>query len=186
VAEDMEEELRMLDVKLKQLKLDYEQYFLGTRPREPQQQRSEIQKIVLRFQNSPINNTANRFKFNSINNRFQSFKRQWDSVLRQIEAGTYKRHIFKADLRDKERGIDPNAKPARAASGGAAKKTDLFETYREAAQACGQSTSGLTREKLASVVAKQEKALKAKLGCDKVNFKVVVKDGKVKLKASAG
>jgi hypothetical protein len=30
---DTEEELRDLDRKLKQLKLDYERYFLGTRPR---------------------------------------------------------------------------------------------------------------------------------------------------------
>ena len=32
---EIDEELRMLDHRLKQLKLDYEQYFLGSRPREP-------------------------------------------------------------------------------------------------------------------------------------------------------
>ena len=30
-----EEELRELDRKVKQLRVDYERYFLGTRPREP-------------------------------------------------------------------------------------------------------------------------------------------------------
>jgi len=32
----------------------------------------------------------------------------------------------------------------------------------------------------------QEAALRKKLGCDKVDFRVVVESGKVKLKASAG
>ena len=39
--------------------------------------------------------------------------------------------------------------------------------------------------KLAAALAKQEAELKMKLGCEKVSFKVVVQDGKVKLKAAA-
>jgi hypothetical protein len=35
-----DEELKMLEIRLNQLKLDYEKYFLGTRPTEPAQQRS--------------------------------------------------------------------------------------------------------------------------------------------------
>ena len=97
----MEEELRLLENKLKQLKLDYEQYFLGSRPREPQQLRREIQKAIAIHSQVPIRNTALRFRFNAINSRYQAFKRQWDQTLRQIEAGTYQRHVFKADLRDR-------------------------------------------------------------------------------------
>ena len=80
-----EEELKMLEIKLNQLKLDYEKYFLGTRPTEPAMQRAEIQKIVIKWANTRITNTAQRFKFNSLNGRYQAFKRQWDNILRQIE-----------------------------------------------------------------------------------------------------
>ena len=52
--------------------------------------------------------------------------------------------------------------------------------------ATGQSTSGLTAAKLQKAIAKQEAALKKKLGCERVNFKVVVQGGKVRLKAAAG
>jgi hypothetical protein len=110
-----DEEVKILEVRLTQLKLEYEKYFLGTRPTEPAQQRSEVQKTVLKFSNMRITNTAQRFKFNSLNGRYQAFKRQWDNILRQIEAGTYKRHVFKADLHDRERGLDSPS------SGGAAK-----------------------------------------------------------------
>jgi hypothetical protein len=52
--------------------------------------------------------------------------------------------------------------------------------------ATGQDTSGLTRAKLQAAISKQEAALKKKFGCDRVDFKVVVKDGRVRLKAAAG
>lgn len=186
-APTSEEELKMLELKLNQLKLEYEKYFLGTRPIEPSQMRSEVQKIVIKWSNTRITNTAQRFKFNSLNGRFQAFKRQWDNILRQIEAGTYKRHVFKADLRDRERGLAPPALgggPAKA--GGAKDSGDLFETYRDAMMATGANTKGLTPEKLQKAIAKQEAAIKKKYGCDRVDFKVVVTDGKVKLKAAAG
>jgi len=184
-----EEELKMLEAKLTQLKLEYEKYFLGTRPTEPSQARSEVQKMVIRWSNTRItNNTALRFKFNSLNGRYQAFKRQWDNILRQIEAGTYKRHVFKADLRDRERGIGVaggsagGPKPAIVGDG----RADLFETYRDAMVATGQNAKGLTPEKLQRALAKQEAAIKQKYGWDRVDFKVVVTDGKVKLKATAG
>ncbi len=41
-----DEDLQELDRKVKQLKLDYERYFLGTRPREPIVARREIQRFV--------------------------------------------------------------------------------------------------------------------------------------------
>jgi hypothetical protein len=177
-----EEDLHVLDVKVKQLKLDYEQYFLGSRPREPGQLRGEVQKLIQLYSSTPIQNTALRFRFNSINSRFQAFKRQWDNILRQIEAGTYKRHVFKADLREKQRGAGGAAPSdaARPATGG-----DLFASYRDAALACGQDVSKLTPEKLERVISKQRDAVRQKLGCDDVDFRVVVQEGNVKLKAQA-
>ncbi len=183
----LDEELTILENKVKQAKLEYEQYFNGTRPREPQLLRGEIQKTILKYTNQPIQNTAGRFRFNSINSRFQAFKRQWDTVLRQIDAGTYKRHVFKADLHDRERGLGVGGPGKGApAGGGGESKGELFEAYRDARLACGESVKGLTPAKLQAVISKQEKAVKAKLGCDRVNFRVVVEKGKVKLKASAG
>jgi hypothetical protein len=186
-----EEEMKLLEIRLNQLKLDYEKYFLGTRPTEPAMQRAEVQKFVIKWSNTRITNTALRFKFNSLNGRFQAFKRQWDNTLRQIEAGTYKRHIFKADLHERERAMAAESGTSAPHKGGAAGRSgadepDLFETYRDAMLATGQDTSSLSREKLQRALAKQEAALKQKLGCEKVDFKVVVKGGKVKVSAAAG
>jgi hypothetical protein len=185
-VDSAEEEIKILEIKMHQLKLDYEKYFLGTRPTEPAMARAEVQKMVIRFSNARIPNTALRFKFNSLNGRYQAFKRQWDNTLRQIEAGTYKRHVFRADLHDRERGIAPDEKSTRRVATSGGQDTDIFETYRDAMLATGQDASGLTRAKLQKAISRQEAALRKKLGCERVDFKVVVEGGKVRLKAAAG
>ena len=181
----IDEDLKLFEHKLNTLRLDYERYFLGTRPREPMMARQEIQKFVTVWANQPIQNTAVRFKFNSVNSRYQALKRQWDNVLRQMEAGTYKRDVFKANIRERPQddpsSRTPNHDGAISSANAGAK---LIDSYLEAAEACGQSVKGLSAKKLQSVVDKQTTALRKKMGCDDVSFRVVVQDGKVKLKAS--
>jgi len=188
VAETFDEELTTLDHKVKTLKLEYEQYFTGNRPREPQQLRAEVNKFIIRTLSTPIQNTAQRFRFNSVNSRFQTFKRQWDLILRQIDQGTYKKHLFKADLHDRERGVgaDASASPKKGKAPGTGNVNELFETYRDALMATGQDVSKISPAKLQAAIRKQETAAKKKLGCERVEFEVVVQDGKVKLKAAAG
>lgn len=188
---EITEELRMLDVKLKALKRDYEQYFLGSRPREPANSRAEMQKAMIRLSSGLIKNTGERFKFNTLNSQFLTYKRHWDDTLRRMENGTYKRHIFKANLHERERGISEDPKPAANATakakrgGDRGSDGDIFNSYIEAAKSCGQSTAGLTPAKLQAVMEKQAGAIKKKLGVKKVKFRVEVVDGKVKLKARA-
>ena len=100
---DVAEDLQLLDVKLKMLKNEYEQYFLGSRRREPFLLRGEVQKMVSYYANVPIRNTGYRFHFNNLRARFFAFRRHWDRILREIEEGRYERQIFQANLGD----IDP-------------------------------------------------------------------------------
>lgn len=173
-----EEELEILSRKLNALKLAYEQYFLGSRPREPARERDEVNKLVLTYSNTSIQNTALRFKFGSINSRYQAFKRQWSDTLRKIEDGTYKRHRFRADLRGR------NSAPADAREAPPPNDRDaIFSAYVEARRACGQSTANLTPAKLDAVLKKQEDALRRRYGDAEVSFRVVVEDGQARLKA---
>ena len=180
-----DEDLTILEHKLNALKLDYERYFLGTRPREPVMARQEVQKTVITWANTPIQNTAVRFKFNSINSRYQAMKRQWDNILRQMEAGTYKRDVFKANIR-RPGAAPPKSDRKRRGRGVTSIRagSQLIDSYLDAAQACGQNVKGLTAKRLQAVVDKQTAALKKRMGCKDVSFRVVVQEGKVKLKAS--
>jgi hypothetical protein len=178
---DSEDELTQLDIKINQLKQAYEQYFLGNRPREPLQDRAAIDKIVARRMSQPSQNTADKFKFSSLCQRLQTHKRVWGETVRKMEAGTYQRHKFKADLHEKDQGSMVAPAAGRKEGPGA---PDLFNSYVEAARGCGQDVSKLTRKQLDAVVAKQGAALRSKLGCENVDFHVIVRNGKVKLKAT--
>ena len=171
-----EEDLRILDTKITQLKLDYERYFLGTRPREPVMGRSEVEKLIIVYSNQAIQNTALRFKFSSINARYQAYKRQWTEVLRKMEQGTYTRHRFKADLHGRE--------PVAPEAPGAPAKDSLFSEYRDARLACGENVKSLNHQKFEKLIDKQRTALRERYGNAEFRFRVVVEQGKVKLKAS--
>jgi hypothetical protein len=183
---DIEADLHLIDVRIKQLKLEYEQYFMGTRKREPLQTRGEVQKYVQLYAQSPIKNTGMRFKFSNLRSRFFTFRRHWDATLRKIEAGTYERHLFKADLKDRARNESHDRAKASAENRESFDdRGDVFDAYISAREATGQGAKGVTREKLDALLAKQESAIREKYGAKKVRFKVVVENGKAKLKATA-
>jgi len=184
---DTETDLQMLDVKLKQLRMEYEQYFLGARKREPQLLRGEVNKVVAHYANAPIRNTALRFLFNNLRARYFTHKRLWDETCRKIEDGTYERHLFKADLHERDRA--KKQKPGGAAKAAAATppatgEDALFTEYVGARANTGQGAAGLTREKFAALLRQQEDAIRAKFGAAKVSFRVVVEEGRAKLKAT--
>ena len=182
----IDEELRMLEFKLAQLKRDYDQYFLGNRPREPAQLRGEINKTVIELTSTAIKNTASRFKFTSICSRYQAFRRQWDETLRKIEAGTYERHRFKAKLHGKnEADAAPATSAATPAAAARSAENDLYDAYVDARRTCGESVKGLTREKLDGIIAQQRDALREKFGDGaEFRFRVQIEGGKARLKAS--
>lgn len=183
---DLDDEIETLDRKIGMLRREYEQYFLGTRPREPVLLKAEVYKKVAFLSQQPIQNTALRFRFGTICSRYQSLRRQWEENLRKIEAGTYERHRFKAHLHAREREEHEDEAPtprAAAASGGGA--DDIFDAYVEARRACGQSVKGLTRERLDAILDKQRDGLRERFGKDaRFRFRVVVEDGQVRLKAA--
>jgi hypothetical protein len=184
---NIETDLQLLDVKLKQLRMEYEQYFLGSRKREPQLLRGEVNKVVAHYANAPIRNTALRFLFNNLRARYFTHKRLWDETCRKIEDGSYERHLFKAELHERERA--EKRKGRGSAAGGAAAapasgEDALFAEYVGARANTGQGAAGLTREKFAALLRQQEEAIRAKFGAAKVNFRVVVEDGRAKLKAT--
>jgi hypothetical protein len=185
-TKSLDEEIEILDRKLGQLKREFEQYFLGTRPREPVLLKAEVYKKVAFLSQQPIQNTALRFRFGTICSRYQSMRRQWEEILRKIEAGTYERHQFKAKLHERERNVEPeNEKPLAAATPAPPARDDVFEAYLSARRECGQSVKGLTREKLDAVLEKQRADLRKRFGDDtKFRFRVVVEDGQARVKAS--
>ncbi|MFI5314263.1 MAG: MXAN_5187 C-terminal domain-containing protein [Myxococcota bacterium] len=186
--DEIDEELDELDQGLKRLRVEYDQYFLGILKRPPEVLQGRIQKVIIKYANQTLRKTHHKFRFNSLNSKFQVYRQQWGRTLRQIEQGTYKGHLFRAKLHERERGISdetPNPlKPAAPPTAPPGAIDKLFDALVAARKRAGDSGPAPDRAKLSEIVKKQTAALKQKHPGAKVKFRVAIEGNKAKLVAS--
>lgn len=96
---DVEPDLDLLENKIGELKVQYEQYFLDIITQPPDKLFEEVVRLIKTLQNAPFKNSVTRFRLKTLTTRFQTYKTYWEKVKKQREEGTYKRDIFKAKLR---------------------------------------------------------------------------------------
>ena len=185
--EKFAEELTELDEAIQNLQVLYEKYFLGIDRRPPDDERKRVSKKTRELRESLIKNTALKFKINTLFAKLLSFERMWDRTLREIEDGTYKRDVFKAKLRMRDRDGALAAKPAAASSGAPQipeeKLRRLYDTFMVARRRCGEATDGISFDSVASRIRAQVPQLMQKHKAKNIEFKVVIKGGKAVLKA---
>lgn len=186
--DEVDDELDELDQNLKRLRVEYDQYFLGILKRPPEMLQGRVQKVIIKYANETLRKTHQKFRFNNLNSKYQIHRQQWGRTMRQIEAGTYKGHVFKAKLHERARGVldeTPNpfkpSAPAPKASGAIDK---LFDALVAARKRAGEAGPSPDRAKLSEIVKKQTAALKQKHPGAKVKFRVAIEGNKAKLVAS--
>lgn len=183
-AQDQEEIDELLDefeINMKRLRIEYEQYFKGAMKREPYQLLGRVQKTITMFASDPPRRVAQKFRFNSLVARFQTYRQLWGRTLREIESGTHRSQRFRAQNIEPEQA-EPDPKPAGGKKSAIDQLTDAFIRAREKS---GQETGSVSKERIQAMVQKQRKAIAEKYGDDvKVAFRVVVEDGKAKVKAN--
>ena len=87
------------ELKLKRLRVLYDHWFHGIDRTEPQNQRLEVERMITAMRREPQRNTALRFRFNQLVQRYTTFNTYWQRISRQIEEGTYKRDVQRAQRR---------------------------------------------------------------------------------------
>lgn len=182
------EDLTKLELQIKELITRYEQYFVGLEKREPLPLLAEVEKIVRRNSNVPINNTMFKHKFNMLVARLNTYREHWNRILRLIEEGKYSRDRFIRDLHLRqnskktahhEEGVEELHHPHHDSE-----LDRVFNELREARKACHLPVEKLSLELVAATIEKSKAALTARLGSADLVFRVVVEDGKPKIKAS--
>jgi hypothetical protein len=93
-----------LALRIERVKVLYEQYFMGIEKIEPQVARKDIARNMLVLQQQYIRNTGLRFRFNTMLQKWNIYVTYWNRILREIENGTYVRHIQKAARRAHNEG----------------------------------------------------------------------------------
>ncbi|MBX3198538.1 MAG: hypothetical protein KF894_10430 [Labilithrix sp.] len=96
---ELEIALSELEERVDRLRASYEQYFMGYEKLEPGVQRKDVDRRFTILRKQQIRNTALRFRFNVVTQKFNTYSMYWTRICRQIEEGTYKRHVAKAARR---------------------------------------------------------------------------------------
>lgn len=190
-----------LEQKLFLLKMNYEKYFSGIERVEPYRDREELRRMVRDMAEEGIRNPTQAFKFQGLKARFQSFELYWTRNLKMMEAGTHPKMRFKADAKAR-------AAAAAAAAGGPTPAEErlsaeqeqvlreraermereerayklVYDKYLEARARCGQSTD-IGFDAVREALTKQVRQIKSTYNVESVKFRIVVEDGKAKVKA---
>ncbi len=96
-VEEVEAAIDELETRLERLRSLYEQYFLGIEKIEPTVARKDVDRRIWLLRREQIRNTARRFKLQTIIQRYNTFQQYWQRICREIENGTYKRHLLRAE-----------------------------------------------------------------------------------------
>lgn len=89
--------LNDLETRVERLRALYEQYFLGIEKIPPQVAQKDVDRRLYALRREQIRNTARRFKLQTIIQRYNTFQQYWMRIMREIENGTYRRHVLRAE-----------------------------------------------------------------------------------------
>ena len=175
-------ELDKLERRIEELRILYEQYFVDVQPHPPTENEKQVNRLIRELLKAPFKNSANRFRLRTLINRYQTYCTYWERINKQREEGTYSKDVFKAELREK---MLEEAKQA-ATRGGKAEQglRELFSTYESALKQSGAKIDNLNFDSFKKSLIDKAKHINSAHGVKKLQYKVVVKNGKVSIKAS--
>ena len=97
---EVEALLTELESRTDRLRALYEQYFLGFERLEPQVVRKDVERRMQALLRVPFRNTALRFRFTMLQQRYNTYQTYWMRTCRKIEDGTYKRQLQRLKAKD--------------------------------------------------------------------------------------
>ncbi len=179
----LDEELTKLEDDIRRLKIEYEAYFNGGVPRPPHDTVSRVEIVIKRnMADMSKLNFSQRFRFNSLVQKYAVNNELWRRKLKEKEEG---RGRFAQQRRDLEQMTTSGsvkvvcADPERETE----KVDQLLKAMVEAKRQVGESVDKIDPLAFQKFVREKTRQLKESLGCDKVQFSVTVEEGKVKFKA---
>jgi hypothetical protein len=195
----IDEELGTLERDIRQLKIEYDQYFGGGRKRPPTEIEWRIDQLVKRYaERGGELKFAQRFRFNNLSQTYAKYKDIFRKRTAQKEEGKIQRHFGAAAKAIEAARAAKQGEEQAAAAGGESKtfritcsepereteKVDqLYQAFVRAKRTAGEETEKLSRSSFNEFVLKKTKELQKQKKCRDVEYVVEMVEGQVKLKA---
>jgi hypothetical protein len=105
-----------LEEELAHLKASYEQYFLGVERRPPTDAHDKFKKGLKELKSTFVRHTGANFRVQGLQAKYLTYERLWQRTLQEMEAGTYRRDVYKAKRKGNE--LEALKKKKKAAGNG--------------------------------------------------------------------
>ena len=178
----VEEQLARLEEDIRRLKVEFDIYFNGAAKRPPYDTKGRVDTLIKRLADERTLTFAQRYHYNSLAARYNSFMQLWRRTMQEREEG-------RGPSRRTAPAPEPEAAPATFVCsdprGDVRTVRGIYEALVEARRQCGEPTDDLSFSRFHRMVAEKSEALKERAGCERVHFSVAVKDGRVQFKAKA-
>jgi len=199
----IDEDLNQMEKDIRQLKVEYDQYFGGGRKRPPTEIEWRIDLILKRYtEHGGDLSTGQRFRFNNLIQSYAKYREVFRKRMQQREEGTVQHHYgAAARIIEAERARQQGEAAGQGAAIASApmsssfriacsdpehegeKVQRLYDELLRAKYQAGESVGRLNRDNFCAFLSKQTKELRRRKGCKEVEFVVETTDGRVKLKA---
>ena len=84
---EFEQEMAILEAEIKRLEAEYNMFFAGRLPRLPWETRARVEALVKRYDRMNLRNTAQKFRFSTLQAKFVTFCELWERQLKAREEG---------------------------------------------------------------------------------------------------
>jgi hypothetical protein len=193
---EIDEDLVRLEADIRQLKIQYEQYFGGGKKRPPNDVEWRIEQTMKRYGDRGAEmNYSQRFRFTNLTQTYAKYREIFHKRLQMHESGTTHRHFgaaakaieaervrarraassMPAAAADSEPAQEPQQEPERV--------DQLYEAFREALKQSGEATEALSRDSFEQFLQQKAAQFQEKAGAGEVEFFVSIEEGKPRLKA---
>lgn len=193
----VDEDLGQIERDIRQLKIEYDQFFGGGRKRPPTEIEWRLELLMKRYSERGGDlKSAQRFRLTNLTQTYAKYKDIFRKRLKQKEEGTVQRHFgAAAKAIEAERAKHASETNATGAAAGPFRMTcseperepekvnKLYQALVQAKQKVGEDLGKLTPESFAEFVRKKTKSLQQEKKCKDVEYIVEVVDGQTKLKA---
>jgi hypothetical protein len=194
---NVDEELKQIEDNLRRLKIEYDIFFGGGSKKPPTDLEWRVQAALKRHSDSQKLNFAQRFRFNTLQQKYAIYSDLWRKKVSIKEEGLRRPADAILSIQGLRPAEEHQAKPEHASVSEyeplKAKITDptaevdtvrtLFDALTTARLNSNETGGPATFDSFKKFVDKKTNEIRSKYNCDAVEYEVELKDGKVKLKA---
>jgi hypothetical protein len=197
MSKTIDEDIGQLEKEIRQLKIEYEQYFGGGKKRPPADIEWRIDTLIKRYSDRGAQmNYTQRFRYGNLVQMYTKYREIFRKRMKQKEEGTVQRHFGAAAREIEAERAKGRAKTEKSDAVNLPftvswedpdhekKKVELlFAAFREAKAKAGEDTEPLTMEAFQKFVRQKTDQLKKQKDAHEVEYIVTVEGNHARLKA---